>query len=273
MAETKVAEKERRKRQVKWVGEATEYGSRGDKLLHFNDEEGVNYTIFSKGLFTHIKEGEELDFDVELRITTKDEKKYENWVVTQIYKDGKPVMEKTAPRRDGGGYRGKSPEELELSRRSFAMSYAKDTEVALIGAGIKKEVDIKRMLAHAQEIYEWLGGTKIMVEQIQSIIKGKANVKTKVKASNEPSSDEEVSTDETGQAIPGEDLEQSDVVSFIPKTKGDLFTLCLKRYDLVPTQVEKKLAEIYEKDDYSRKDITNIGEAWQKIQEVMKGEK
>ena len=47
--------------------------------------------------------------------------------------------------------RGKSEEELELSRRSFALSYAKDLLVA-------HELDKENILIIAQEFYEWLKG-------------------------------------------------------------------------------------------------------------------
>ena len=44
---------------------------------------------------------------------------------------------------------GKSPEELELSRRSFALSYAKDLVVA-------HEENKENILARAKEFYDWL---------------------------------------------------------------------------------------------------------------------
>lgn len=244
MAETRVAEKERRKRQVKWVGEPQEYGTRGSKLLHFTDDAGGEYTVFSQGLFTHIKEGEELDFDVELRITTKDDKKYENWVVTQIYKDGKPVMEKTAPRRDGGGYRGKLPEETASIERQVAIKEVGECWRA------------KLLKDNSPEVIVYLAW---IADKLSNY--GGKNVEKKVKTTEEPQLDEKVSSDKAGQDIPSTTLEQPPM-----KTKGDFFTACFQRYDLAPTQTCAKLG-------VERSKITNIEEAWQKIQEIMKEEK
>jgi len=52
------------------------------------------------------------------------------------------------------GYKGKSPEELDLSRRSYALSYAKDLAVA----GIIAVKDIPRQ---ATEFSNWLKEAKV----------------------------------------------------------------------------------------------------------------
>lgn len=60
------------------------------------------------------------------------------------------------------GYKGKSPEELELSRRSYALSYAKDLAVA-------EKIEVKQIVFFAIEFYKWL---VVEVNPTTSAVKG-----------------------------------------------------------------------------------------------------
>ena len=73
-----------------------------------------------------------------------------------------------------GGYKGKSPEELELSRRSFALSYAKDLAVA-------GQIEVKGIMPTAIVFRDWLEAneekdttvyaTKTQLEQLTALHK------------------------------------------------------------------------------------------------------
>jgi len=155
MAETKTAETKRIKLKVIEVKDRQPIGDKGAIKLAFkakaDDEEHWYYT-FRSSLFETIEEGqgETLEADVEIKET-------EQWGtqrdVKQIYVEGQPVGGK---KQGGWQPRGKSPEELELSRRSFALSYSKDLAVA-------DKIKVNDVLTTAENYYRWLGEETISI--------------------------------------------------------------------------------------------------------------
>ena len=130
MAETKVDHKERKTLKVKWVGEPQPFGDGRRQLLRFNCYDGIQYEAFVYALYPFIQEEAEFDADTELRITTTaDGRQFQNWVVTQIYKDGEPVAEMPARTRQ---YRGR--DEDRVDQRTFVMEVGAD-----LRAGIREK--------------------------------------------------------------------------------------------------------------------------------------
>lgn len=130
---------ERQKLTITEVLEPRTIGDKNIPLQEFNAD-GKKYSVFSKSLFPYIKLNTEIDAEVEV-------KEGENWTnrkVIDIFVNGQSVKG-----QQQGGYRGKSPEELELSRRSYALAYAKDLAVA-------DKIDISQILDKATEFYNWL---------------------------------------------------------------------------------------------------------------------
>lgn len=122
----------------------------GDKQIpklsfRASDGDGEHwYQTFKSNLFELIKEGQTISADVE----TQERGEYTNRRIVQIYVDGQPVVSKKSE-----FYRGKSPEELELSAKSYALSYAKDLAVAQI-------LPIKDITKQADTFYAWMKGDK-----------------------------------------------------------------------------------------------------------------
>ena len=108
---------------------------------------GKKYSVFGKTLPAYIKEG--IEIDAEVRIQQGDN--WTNYKITDIFIDGKSV------RSQQGFNRGKSPEELELSCRSYALSYAKDLAVA-------SKIEVGALLAQATEFYNWMQVKPIAVK-------------------------------------------------------------------------------------------------------------
>jgi hypothetical protein len=80
------------------VKEPIKVGDKGFEKLQFKarNAEGKegNFFTFTKNLFDSIKEGKEIQADVEVTTTQQDDRTYINRKVTQVYIDGKPVSEK-----------------------------------------------------------------------------------------------------------------------------------------------------------------------------------
>jgi len=104
-----VEKTERKMLKIKSVGQPASFGSGDGKKLSFAAEDGLSYTTFVSSLFELVVVGAELDSDVELRKSGD----YTNWILVQVYKDGKAMAEKKKWGGGGGGYRGKSPEEID----------------------------------------------------------------------------------------------------------------------------------------------------------------
>lgn len=114
----------------------------GKEFFVVVDEKGAEFTTFDKAL-------QQVTPGSLLAIEPKVDGKYVNIESWEI----KEKAEKAAP---GSNHYGKSPEELDLSRHSFALSYAKD----LVVAG---KVEVGDILSKATEFYQWLkGGQEVL---------------------------------------------------------------------------------------------------------------
>ena len=155
MVETKTAETKRLRLEIIEVKDRQPVGDRGAVKLNFkakSDDEEHWYYTFRSSLFETIEGGQGKTFEADVEV-----KETEQWGtqrdVKQVYVEGQPVGGK---KQGGWQPRGKSPEELELSRRSFALSYSKDLAVA-------KVIEVKDILANAENYYRWLGEGVISV--------------------------------------------------------------------------------------------------------------
>lgn len=130
----------RQKLTITDVLEPRTIGDKNIPLQEFNAN-GKKYSVFSKALFPYIKLNTEIDAEVEV----KEGENWTNYKVIDIFVNGQSVK----AQGQGGGYRGKSPEELDLSRRSYALSYAKDLAVA-------GKIEVKDIPGKATEFSDWL---------------------------------------------------------------------------------------------------------------------
>ena len=144
----------RQKLTIKEVLELKSIGDRGAQLQEFIAGDGKKYGTFTPSFFPFIKQGAEID------VQWEEEKKGEfiNRRIKGIFIDGKLVK---AQQRFGGN-RGKSPEELELSCRSYALSYAKDLAVA-------SKIEVGALLAQATEFYNWMQVKPIAVKDTSKL--------------------------------------------------------------------------------------------------------
>ena len=120
----------------------------GDKQipkLSFKAKDGekeLTYFTFKSSLFELIKEGQTINAEVEVSTREWEGNEYTDRRVVQVYVDGQPVNVKS-------GYRGKSPEELEQTAKSMALSYAKDLAVA-------KLISLEEITEWADTFYGWV---------------------------------------------------------------------------------------------------------------------
>ena len=151
----------RQKLTIKEVLELKSIGDKGAQLQEFIAGDGKKYGTFTPSLFPFIKQGTEID------VQWEEEKKGEfiNRRIKGIFIDGKLVK---AQQRFGGN-RGKSPEELELSCRSYALSYAKDLAVA-------SKIEVGALLAQATEFYNWMQIKPIAATPIVTAVKDTAGL-------------------------------------------------------------------------------------------------
>jgi len=133
---------ERQKLTITEVLEPRTIGDKNIPLQEFHAD-GKKYSVFSKSLFPYIKLNTEIDAEVEV----KEGENYTNRKIVDIFVDGKSVKS-----QGQGGYRGKSPEELDLNARSYALAYAKDLAVA-------GKIEVKDIIPTATEYYDWLRPT------------------------------------------------------------------------------------------------------------------
>ena len=134
----------RQKLTVKEVLEPKPIGDKGAILQEFIATDGLKYGTFSKTLAPHIKVGAELDVEVEESKRDYQGNTYIDRRIKDIFENGQSVK----GQQKQWGYRGKSPEELELSARSYALAYAKDLAVA-------GKIEICNIIPMANEYYEW----------------------------------------------------------------------------------------------------------------------
>ena len=149
-----MAESQRMKLEITDVKERQPIGDRGAVKLEFKakvDGKELKFFTFSTRLFEAIEGGKGQIIEADVVTTTREGTgDYEGTTftdrkVTQIYKDGEAV----ATKYTGGRQYGKSPEELELSRRAFSLSYAKDL-------AISDKIKVEDILFWADRFYAWL---------------------------------------------------------------------------------------------------------------------
>jgi len=188
------------------------------------------FDSFSTRLFPNIVVGNTIEADVNISQREYDGNTYTDRKVTQIYVDGQPVGQKS-----GGGWRGKSPEELELSRKSYALSYAKDLCVA-------DKIKLMDITKQAQVFERWMADdARTTVEPTSTAVKPTVPEKGTIAQKT---------------ATPAQENEQP------MRNLGDLFRACKAFYNLTPTQVCKELG-VSEKES-----IADIDDAWATIKAI-----
>jgi len=99
------------------------------------------YHTFKQKAFKLIKPGLSIDCDVEQII----QKGVTNYRIVQVYENNQPIIGKgTGTKRYG-----KSPEELDQSARTMALSYAKDLAVA-------SKIELSEITTYADNFYHWV---------------------------------------------------------------------------------------------------------------------
>ena len=138
---------ERKNLTITHVEEIKKVGDKQIPKLPFKAKDGdteLVYFTFRSSLFEAIKVGQTINADVETSTRVWDGQTYTDRRVVQVYIDGQPIGGKGQQ-----GYRGKSPEELELSARAYALSYSKDLVVG-------EKLPIQEILGLAETFYIWL---------------------------------------------------------------------------------------------------------------------
>lgn len=111
----------------------------GKKFWVVMDEKGAEFTTFDEAI-------QQVTIGSLLAIEPKISGKYVNIESWEIKEETKETLSALP---SNGKHYGKSPEELELSRRSFALSYAKDLAVA-------ERIDVCDIAGVATDFYKWL---------------------------------------------------------------------------------------------------------------------
>lgn len=204
MAEAKTAETKRMKLEILEVKERQPVGEKGAVKLNFKtkvDDKELWFFTFSTRLFEVIEagKGQTLDADVVISTREYDGNIYTDRKVTQIYKDGQPI----AVSSGGGRQYGKSPEELELSRRSYALSYAKDLAVA-------GKIEVNDVLTMAEVYCRWLGEGTISIALKTSPSKKRGDIGGEVDKKAEPAISKDETWDNLDKAVKEETGELSD---------------------------------------------------------------
>jgi len=138
---------ERKTLSITQVNEIQKVGDKQIPKLSFKANDGdkeLTYFTFKSSLFEFIKEGQEINADVETSSREWDGQTYTDRRIVQVYVDGQPIVGKR-----GDGYRGKSPEELEQQARLMILAYAKDLAVAQI-------IPLERITTQADIFYKWV---------------------------------------------------------------------------------------------------------------------
>jgi hypothetical protein len=133
---------ERKNLTITQVEEIKKVGDKQIPKLSFKAKDGdkeLTYFTFKSSLFEQIKEGQTINADIE----TEQKGEYTNRKIVQVYVDGQSVSSKKQ------GYYGKSPEELDLSARAYALSYAKDLAVG-------DKIKVVDIIIRADIFYDWL---------------------------------------------------------------------------------------------------------------------
>ena len=174
-------------------------------------EDGGRFSGFDTKL-ANLTKGSVIDIEPEIK------GKYINikeWKMVSEAVAGQPVV------TPGGRQYGKSPEELQLSRRSFALSYAKDLAVA-------KLIEVKDILTTAENYYRWMGEGTISIA-----LKTTPKVKEKPIAQKiaTPAPDIEQAEQDSKELFPtggSEGLNAEEAKGEVPKTQEQLFNYVAK---------------------------------------------
>jgi len=240
---------ERRNLTITQVEEIKKVGDKQIPKLSFRAREGDNelaaiYFTFKSSLFELIKEGQTISADVEISTRKWEDQTYTDRRIVQIYLDGQPV----AGKKDF--YRGKSPEELDQTAKSMALSYAKDLAVA-------KLISLEEITKWADTFYTWV--KKNGNEPTGAVKKAQAKISSPaVKAS-------ETDTDVSKQAI-AEAWEKISKESPMPNGKkvqniAELKSLLMKHK--IATHEAKVILSIKEFDE-----LTDLDKAWEDIKKA-----
>ena len=197
---------ERKTLTIKEVKEIERVGSNQIPKLSFKAKDGDKeywYQTFRSSLFEVIKVGQTISADVEIKTREWDGQEYTDRRITQIYIDGQPVGGKKSQ------YRGKSPEELELSARAYALAYAKDMAVG----GIIKTGEI---LGWADDFHKWLQGNGKQIPP-----------------------EKEQGQQESEEKTP----EPSDIKNLKFKNPGEFYTACLNQFKLAKSKADAAISE------------------------------
>lgn len=221
MAETKTAETKRMKLEIIEVKERQPIGDRGAVKLSFKakiEDKELWFFTFSTRLFETIEAGKGQTLEVDVVISTReyDGNTYIDRKVTQIYKDGQPIAVSS-----GGRQYGKSPEELQLSRRSFALSYAKDLAVA-------KLIEVKDILTKAENYYRWMGEGTISTALKTTPKDTVKKTTTAVKPTTPDTEQAELDSKELWPEGGSEGLSAEESKGEVPKTQEQLFNYVAK---------------------------------------------
>jgi len=234
---------ERKSLTITQVEEIKKVGDKQIPKLSFKAKDGdgeYSYFTFKSSLFEQIKAGQTINADVETSTREYDGNTYTDRRVVQIYLDGQPIAAKK-----GDFYRGKSPEELNQTAKSMALSYAKDLAVA-------KLISLEEITKWADTFYVWVkkngGGA---VEKAQA--KGSSPV---VKASETIDED-------------WKDIEESSLSDKSPKPPigkkvqniAELKSLLMKHK--IATHEAKVILSIKEFDE-----LKDLDEAWETIKKA-----
>jgi len=244
MTQTETLKPQRMKLEILEVKERQPIGDRGAVKLEFKakvDDKELKFFTFSTRLFEAIEasKGQILEADI-VTSTREGTGNFEGTTftdrkVTQIYKDGQPVAV------GGGRQYGKSAEEIELSRRSYALSYAKDMAIA-------KLIEVKDILTTAEVYYRWLseGTISIALKTLEAKAElRKPTVKSTAQKTDTPAPDLEQAERDSEELFPkggskGSSLSADNTVILtppkeevaiptkIPKTQEQLFNYVAK---------------------------------------------
>lgn len=151
------------------VEEVKKVGNNQIPKLSFRAKDGdkeLSYCTWRSSLFESIKEGETINADVEVKTREWEGETMTERRINQIYVDGQPLGGK----KGGQYYRGKSPEELDLSAKSYALAYAKDLAVA-------ERIELSQIIPYAEDFHKWLKGNGAKTEPEKTEPKKKAKPK------------------------------------------------------------------------------------------------
>jgi len=207
-------------------------------------EHKYEFFTFSKRLIPTIESSVDKVINAQVEISTRETERatYIDRKVTEIFVDGQPLGGQKQGGQSGG-WRGKSPEELELSRRSYALSYAKDLAMA-------DKIKVSEIQRLAQEFNDWLISTPSPAKSTATAVKETAvPAKETPKAKPAPTKQETPSADQAKHQVAELLQWVADNMKFksIPTARNWLVNVSKienARIDNEPQEVMKEIAEL-----------------------------